>query len=405
MLEFAHVSSLIDPTIPIHMEGYQDRIALSIHDHLYMNTIYIKQETNLILHVLDMIVITKELANRIKKETALRFAIAEDQVIVTCIHTHSGPTVSTIINETAPLDQDYLDFLVDRALQNTQAALKQRFQGTLYYGTTEVNDFFCNRNGKELPFNNTAYLWKIVDTNHVPRFVIVNMGCHPTILKADNLAISTDFIGEMRTFYEAKTNVPLIFLNAEGGDVSTRLLRQGYDFKEVERVGRGIAKVLLNANIDKEVHLTNPHISSYCQTIDYNPKKDTWLCSQLQRLQEEVSHVTKSDADSHNLSSLYYHNLKKIYEKNHIFLQPTCWVMEFDDFRLVTVPGELVTEFGRRLRSVDEKPMFIIAYANDYHYYAVNKEQYGTYFESYHTMYPFGIADEMIEQTVLLYHK
>lgn len=405
MLEFAHISSMIDPDIPCHMEGYHDRIATSIHDHLYMNTIYIKQETSFVLHVVDTIIITKELANRIKKESALRYSISEDQVIVTCIHTHSGPAVSNIILEDAEVDQDYIEFLVERALQNTQEALAQAFQGTLFYGTTKVNDFFCNRNGKDLPFNNTAYLWKVVDLNQITRFVIVNMGCHPTILKADNLAISTDFIGEMRVTYEAETGVPLIFINAEGGDVSTRLIRQGNDFQECARVGKGIAKLLLKADINRAVQLLNPTISSYQLTIDYNPKEDQWLCTQLNKFKGELSTLNKDSTAHKNLAFMFYNNLKKIYEKDHVFLQPTCWVVEFDDFRFVTIPGELVTEFGRRLRSVDEKPMFILTYANDFNIYAVNKEQYGSYFESFNTMYPYGKADEMIEQTISLYKK
>lgn len=405
MLEFAHVSSQIDPNIPFHMEGYHDRIATSIHDHLYMNTIYIKQETSLILHVLDTIIITKELANRIKKESALRFSISEDQVIVTCIHTHSGPTVSNIISEDVEVDQAYLSLLVERALQQTQEAMNQAFPGTLYYGTTKVDDFFCNRNGKDLPFNNTAYLWKVVDMSQTPRFVLVNMGCHPTVLKADNLAISTDFIGEMRTAYEAETGVPLIFVNAEGGDVSTRLLRQGNDFQEISRVGKGIAKELLKANITQEVHLSNPNISSYELTIDYTPKEDQWLCTQLNKYQDELSALEEDSTPYKNLKFMFYNNLKKIYDKDHVHLQPTCWVVEFDDFRFVTIPGELVTEFGRILRSVDEKPMFILTYANDFNIYAVNKEQYGTYFESFNTLYPYGKADEMIEQTISLYKK
>ena len=405
MLEIAHVSTRIDPPLPFHMEGYQDRVATSIHDHLQMNSICIQQETCIMLHVLDIIMIPKELAQQIKKESAERFQLSEDQVIITCIHTHSGPTVSNLITKDIQVDQHYLNTLLETALANTEQCLQQLFPAKIYYGTTTIEGYFCNRNGKDLPFNPTAYIWKITDEANQPRFSIAHMGCHPTVLHAENLSISADFIGEMRTAYEESAGIPLIFLNAEGGDVSTRLVRKGSSFEETARVGTGIAQRLLQTSCDQQLKLHHQRTSSYTLTIDYDPKQDEWLCEHLDHYQKELDRLPVDDPRHANLKFMFYDNLKRIYDKEHIFLQPTCWVVEFDDFRFATIPGELVYELGRRMREVDDKPMFLLTYSNDFNIYAVNKEQYGTYFESFNTNYPFGKADEMIEQTISLYKK
>ena len=45
----------------------------------------------------------------------------------------------------------------------------------------------------------------------------------------------------------------------------------------------------------------------------------------------------------------------------------------------------------------------MIAYSNDFHYYAVNKNEYGKCHESYVTDYPFGKADEFVNTIIANY--
>ena len=71
--------------------------------------------------------------------------------------------------------------------------------------------------------------------------------------------------------------------------------------------------------------------------------------------------------------------------------------VDFGSFRIVTVPCEIDTVLGKRIREYDGKPTLLCAYANGFHYYAVNKQEYGIVFESFNTYFPYGAADEMVD--------
>ena len=78
-------------------------------------------------------------------------------------------------------------------------------------------------------------------------------------------------------------------------------------------------------------------------------------------------------------------------------------IADFGDFRIVTLPCEMDTELGSRLRTADRRPALICAYANGFHYFAVNKNEYETVFESYVTRYPYDDADLLVDQILSQY--
>lgn len=402
-MKFSYHKQNITPNLPCHMEGYDDRIATSIHDSLYLHSLCFNETMPIIIHVFDVIIITKEFAHRVKKACSEKFGVLQDHVLVTCIHTHSGPLVSNLITENLEPELAYMDSLLQASLDATAFCLQHLEEAKLSYGQINIDGFFCNRNGKNLPNNPIAYLFKIVRPNNEPFIDVVHFGCHPTVLHTDNLAISSDFIGAMRTHYELLTGTPLMFLNGEGGDVSTRLTRQASNFEEVERIGSGIAQKLVEKTTSKELSLDDLFTQSYSLNIDYDPKQDEWLVEHLKEYENKVKTMDPNSPHYKLFHDMYYMSLKKIFDQEHISLQPTTTIIEFSDFRIVTIPGELVYEFGRRMRNVDDKAMILLTYTNDFNIYAVNKEQYGQYFESFNTMYPYGKADEMIEATMNLY--
>ena len=70
---------------------------------------------------------------------------------------------------------------------------------------------------------------------------------------------------------------------------------------------------------------------------------------------------------------------------------------------MVTVPCEIDSVLGKKLRNHDSTPTILQAYSNGFLYYAVNQEEYGKVFESYVTYFPRGSADSMVEKMISRY--
>ena len=75
----------------------------------------------------------------------------------------------------------------------------------------------------------------------------------------------------------------------------------------------------------------------------------------------------------------------------------------FNDFRIVTYPGELVYALGDKIRNHDKKITLLITLANDYRGYSVDVGEFGKYFESYNSVFLKGMADDFVNQIVNQY--
>jgi len=369
-MNIAFCKEFINPELPTHMEGYADKISNEQHDNLEVNTLLIESNKTIIFHVLDVILIEKNFSEKVKSILSNKFSIPEDQIVIEATHTHSGPKVSTILYPDINPSNEYLQSIIAAIVKNTEYCLEHKTEAKAFYGTCEVNGFYGNRNDRSLPFNNIVYTLQFRDLSNKPLVSFINISCHPTILSPEERRISRDLIGVLRDEYLRLTEIPAIIVNGECGDVSTRFTRKGQDFTEMERVGKGIADLIVQTNDFKEISLENLSVSSYTLNIDY----------------EQYDGFPKENS----LIRLNKHN-------------PTTYLYEADDFRFVTIPGELVYNLGNVLRSESDKPMFINAYTNGFSGYAVDMEQYGKYYESNMTNYPFGKADEMIEGVIKLY--
>ncbi|KAA8745359.1 hypothetical protein [Paenibacillus sp. UASWS1643] len=370
-MKVAFCKERINPSLPCHMEGYADRISKEQHDDLELHSLLIESNKMILFHVLDVILIEKKLSDRIKATLSGRFSIPEDQIIIEATHTHSGPKVSSIIYPEIAPSEEYLQSIISAVVENTEYCLKNITEAKAFYGTCEVNEFYGNRNGVSLPFNNKAYTLQFRDLCDNPLVSFINLSCHPTVLSPEEHRISSDFIGVLRDEYKRQTGIPAIVVNGECGDVSTRFTRQGQDFNEVERVGKGIAASLVKTKDFTEILFKNLSASSYTLEVDYE---------QYEGFPIEKDALIRLNAD-----------------------KPTAYVYETDGFRFVTIPGELVYNLGLLLRSKDNKPMFINAYVNEFNGYAVDREQYGKFYETSMSNYPVGKADEMVEGIRSLY--
>lgn len=387
----------INPFLPCHLEGYQDRIANKIHDDLYLNTLCIKGKQTILIHILDVVIIEKELYEYLSNSIYEKYNCMFDQIFISAIHTHSGPKVSHKIDKNISLDEKYIKFLKRKILENTEEAVKNLIECKVFLGKNKINDVYSNRNHIYKYFQNEAMLISFKRIDLTPIVDVVNLACHPTVLNGTNLEVSSDYVGYLRKHYEDKTHIPLVFANSECGDISTRLMRKGTDFKECERVGTIISNKIQDIYDLKEIDMEDLEIHKCNFYHTYKPSKNEFIQKMLYQLKNPKKYFIDSDI-RYKLKNRFIQSLENKLQFETIELNPTAYIITSKDLNIVTFPGELVSNLGFVLRNASSKELFILSYTNDYYGYAVDESQYGLYFETFESDYPYGIVDKFVEK-------
>ncbi len=250
----------ITPPIGVRMEGYGARKDPSndIHDPLYATLLMLKDgKTGIAIVTMDLVAIEWAFTSRLRSALSPILGIPEHCILVAASHTHSGPAGFAGLVPLLSFDEDpILQEIVLRKVAGAATWINHHLQpAQLGIGRGQVHGIGLNRND---PVNGLAddevTIIRVDDANGKPLAVLMNYGCHPTVLGPDNLAISADYPGAARAeLSKTYPGTAFLFTNGATGDVSTRFTRHGQDFDEVERVGRILAGEVL-----KQLQLVTP---------------------------------------------------------------------------------------------------------------------------------------------------
>ena len=102
----------------------------------------------------------------------------------------------------------------------------------------------------------------------------------------------------------------------------------------------------------------------------------------------------------YQMASQFKRRLEEKLNYEDISFSPIAYVLEYNDLRIIMLPGEIVYQLAHRIRTVDNKETLLFTYTNDFFGYAVDREQYGQYFETFMSEYPLGEADRFIDNII-----
>ena len=398
-MRFAFSQRDVTPEVPCPMDGYGRRLATGAHDPIGVRCLALADAGSVLyLCVLDVFFLEERLARRIREAVSKACGAPVGRVHVLAIHTHAGPKVSTLSDPGEMPDEGYLGLLCGAAADcagECASCLAQSGHARAYTGTCDLKGLFSNRDGIHGGCDTTGTVVRlesdagIVDVLHV--------ACHPTILHGDNLLLSTDYVGALRTSYRELTGFEPLFLTGDAGDSSTRLTRRGEGFGEVGRIGREMARRLAAAEL-RPVDLSLGNVVDVPVALDYVPSEDPFLRKSLPRLTAALESgagvgtggLAARGQDLEQMLGVVRAKLAV----PRIRSDASATVIDLGALRLALVPSEVVFELGRRLRAASDAPVLVCGYADGYLGYAVDEDAYGSYFESYVTLLPKGAADE-----------
>ncbi|HEY45500.1 MAG: hypothetical protein AMJ88_14140 [Anaerolineae bacterium SM23_ 63] len=380
---FASVVQIdITPPVGTALEGYGARVGVSqgVHDPLFAQTLLLKsEETQVALVSLDLLGVGLGFTHRVRDAIEKAIGVPRDGILLAPSHIHSGPAGYIDELPGLPFSKDEeLQSIMVRQLAGAALWARQKLQpARLGVGKGLVEGIGRNRNDPEHgPMDDELILLRVDDFDGRPIAVVMNYGCHPTVLSHRNLLISADFPGAARTtLNKIFPETVFLFTNGASGDVSTRFTRREQTFEEVERMGNILAGEVLK--VMSSVATESPgDLMGFVEQVKlpirpFPPIEEAegtlqQLEAQLQELKNSgASHGDIRVATTRVQGAALQVELKKALEgRTHI--ETELQVLKLGPLALVGLPGEPFVRTVLDLKTKSSTPYTAaVSYAND----------------------------------------
>lgn len=391
----------ITPSVACDNMGDYMRLkpGVGIGNELYAKALVLSDDTiKIAIVTADVIGFPEPLLNDIRKRINELTGIDGKNVLLSASHTHSSPATSKkdeaskeylmelakkIAGAVCLADQNKQEVLLGTGIGEAKVAVN-RWQKT----STGVQ-WGPDPNG---PVDCSVNVLRVDTLDRQPLVILVNYASHPSILGADNLLYSGDYVSYVQSVIEKSydNRVTAMFATGAGGDIKISLLTEdGSKFRygnleDCRRCGTIIAAEAIKvAEGIKTVEVD--HLSSRMKTVQFPlkplPKIDD-VEKELIAIKKEMSELEAQgkQIDMKRLKpKLEWANFTLPSLKNGT--APVSIPVEVQMLRIgknivfFAVPGELFVEVGLKIKQAMALPgSFVIAYTNGHTGYMPSKQ-------------------------------
>lgn len=402
----------ITPPIGIPLSGYgffRDRKAEGVADPLYVRAVAMEDERPTLILAFDLLGLDFVLVGRLRKKLAVVAGVQEDRLMLTCIHTHSGPNVIPLRGEPRRRGR-YLRDLVEQA----GAAGKEAFERaqrvrSLSRFRTRFRGFSWNRAFADGAVSRDV--GGIVFKTSAQTVALVNYACHPVTLGI-NRQISADYPGAFNEMM-ARAGVCSLFLTGPCGDLDPVVNRDtwGRGTKELaNRYARLLSRAALRGvSGGKPFRADRVSVATARFRARYNVPGRQQLRNALAEARQ-----TKDDPDRKARFEICWarENLSLL-ESRRFARSATLYLQAFrvGEGVVVALPAEVFFEFGETIRtSFPESEILIATNANSVVGYVPSERDFegGGYASGlackFYKRFPFepGIGAKLVDRSVEL---
>jgi neutral ceramidase len=384
----------ITPNVGCWLEGIpRAQPSNAIHDPLHARALMMEYsgsapgaKNRIFLVTCDLIGLTTQFSQQVRERIAQSLETTPDNVVIACAHNHSGPATIGIMHESERVDMDYLDLLSSKLIQVCREACDKAEPALLGVGRGEertVSEYrrLVTRDGRivmnweEFPQEEIVGpaeegdpdlgVVRIAASNGQTIAVIFNYACHPNSMPGDNFTITADFPGYAADLIEKELGGVALFTNAAQGSVDIEGF-QGRDFQGVERRGQALGQAVLE--ICGEIQIQrNPIVRSArrISLLPYRriaPETVAWAQDVVSKATGEA--ITLRDGISDEIKA---QNILQHAGRNELGTDFEMVGIRMGDAVFFTVPGELFTEIGKRMKALSSSlQVHVIGLANGY---------------------------------------
>lgn len=236
------------------MTGYLARESSSegIHDDLKIRCIIFDDgKTQFVLIVCDLLGLDSKFTIECMEQIEKKLSIPKDNIVIACIHTHSGPA-SIFLQDCGEVDDKWLESLKFRIVECAVEAAGKLKPSSLIFKTSQcdigINRVINDETQERLLVDKQVGILEVRDEDGgVIKAVLINYACHPVVLNEKNLLYSKDYPHFMISALNKKVpykNASVIFTNGCCGDINPSA--RG-DFDIAERLGQKLADSIAEA--------------------------------------------------------------------------------------------------------------------------------------------------------------
>ncbi len=379
----------ITPDIPCRMGGYAARTASAnaVHDPLYAHALALgTPEQPFVVVVCDLIGVDEMMVNEVRQQVASQRPHAI--VWLGATHTHSGPDIMRSLSFLPEsLDPMPRQRIITGARKAAEEAIARMHPVVVKLARGQINDIATNRDYPEQSVDLSLDLLCLYDApgQAQPSAIVGSFPCHPTVMGADNLAISADLPGAFRRQLRALLNSdPWIALaTGAAGDISTRHTRQKQGFDELERLGGLLARqayaLLATA---QPLALAPPAMRSEVVRLELKkPLPPETLASYTRLFQarmnaeRQVGHMAQARTLETALQGIRAMQMRMSAPEEHT-QDVTVSVALPGELALAAVPGEFYNRLGAAIKQASERWVMLLGYTNGYVGYLPSREAY-----------------------------
>ncbi len=356
----------ITPDYPVRLNGFlvRKQESVGIRQPIWAKAVAIGQGSEAALLItLDGLGIPAEITAKVGAQLKEQGGLDPARLSITASHTHTGPMINgcapNIFGEPIPAeDQAHIDRytqeFTDKLTQVGLAALADRRESTLHWGIGQAK-FAKNRRDKNGPFDHDLPLLVIRDLNNKVRMIYVSYACHCVTLSEPR--IGGDWAGCAQAQIE-KRYPGVIAMTSVGcaGDQNPLggVMNDRFDVAEQqgEEIAAEVERLMSQPlrPVSGSLHIANKEIQL---PLDKLPTRAEFEAQA--KLNTPPGYFAKVQLAKLDRG-------EKLREQIDYRIQT--WSFG-DSLAVVFLPGEVVSEYGLRLKSeLDGRRVWVNAYAN-----------------------------------------
>ncbi len=333
----------ITPQENLPLGGYgtsSTRITQDVLDEIYVDCIAITDENDqtMLLMLADLMRVDETLVQMIRMSIAAKTGIAQDQIIVSCSHTHSVPDLDLDSHEGV---SRYKTLLVQRFTQAATAAIADSLPAQLYGGTVQTekmsfvrhyysvnadgsHNIFGDNFGTTVVDETTKPMAQAMESMRVLKFsreggkdvLLASFQAHPHLTGGSSATgLSSDFVGPFREAVEYQLGVHCAFIQGTSGNQNERSRLENQNFsvdKNHREYGYRLAGYLIDCVENNMTQMQTGPVQCRIVTLDakVDHSEDVKLGEALQVIafykQSGSSSATREYAEKFGITS-YFH--------------------------------------------------------------------------------------------------
>jgi neutral ceramidase len=370
------------PGIPLTGFILRQGSSTGIHDRLFAKALALEADgQQAVLIACDLLALDFPFVSSVRSSIHLATGIPEENIMITCTHTHSGPA-TTFLRDCGEVDVTYLESLRLWVVGAVQESISNLCQVKMGVGRGHYDVGVRNRRQPEASTDTDLGVVCFRDDSGQLQAILVNYTCHPVCMDYTNRLISADYPGYLANILQEQTHAVVLFTNGAAGDINPE--RVG-SFTFAEDLGRGLAeetlRVLKTLEFRDEADLSitgmtldlpltppptsvelNQSISAYRHKLMEAEAAGDVLLSKLHKAMLGWAEDTLLGTLRGNLPMVVA-----------VELQLIC----LGDVALVGIPGEMFCELGKEIKNwTSRHQVLVLGYTNNDIGYIPTREAY-----------------------------